>query len=236
MQYGLLAVLGAAAGAAVRRMIFLRRCGWHGAAHRLYRRTAWMTGLGVWCAMLLQEALLWGSGALSLRTGLPLHLCSLAGLITLPMLLTENQLLWHIALYAGMPGALLAILFPAVAQTPWPRLTALGFHAMHVLVFLAPLLPLGLGRRPEPSGAAKTWLALMLCGCIVAAVNAALGSNYLFLASPVPGTPLMLLARHGPGIYRLLLAGLCTLLLTLEGLAAAVARRTDFCKVRVKSH
>ena len=48
------------------------------------------------------------------------------------------------------------------------------------------------------------------------AANRLTGGNYLFLAGPVPGTPLMLLSRSGPVVYRLLLAALALLLLTVE--------------------
>lgn len=228
VQYGLLIVAGAATGMLLRRMTFLRRCGWHGSAQRLYRRAAWVMGLGAYAAMALQEAVLLGSGLLTWRTGLPLHLCSLTGLLVLPMLLTENRLLWHVSLYLGMPGALLALLFPAVLNTQWPKLTALGFHLLHVLVLLAPLLPLGLGRRPEPRGAAQAWLLMAVTALVVMAVNALLGSNYLFLSGPVEGTPLMGMARWGAGWYRGILAGVCTLVIAAEaGVAAILQSLTD---------
>lgn len=121
----------------------------------------------------------------------------------------------------------MAVLFPSVLATPWPEATALAFHTMHCLVFLAPLLPLGLGRRPAPQGALHAGGILLLMGLCVMGVNAVLGSNYLFLGGPVPGTPLEAMARHGLTVYRLMLAGLCLLLLTAEGgLAAALFRRT----------
>ena len=236
MQYGLLIILGAAVGLTLRRMIFLRRCGWPGSAQRLYRKGAWAIGLTVYAAMALQEMMLLGSGQLTWQTGLPLHLCSMMGLLTLPMLLTRNRALWHAALYLGMPGAALALLFPAVIETPWPRLTALGFHMLHVLVFLAPLLPLGLGERPEPRGAVQAWLILALAALMAMAVNGLLGSNYLFLAGAVPGTPLMSFARWGVWWYRGILAGVCTLLIALgAGLTAlldagATGPKTRFVK------
>lgn len=224
MQVLLLTLLGPAVILAVRRMAFLRRCGCPLPARRLYRRASWSLGAGLLSAMALQELLLLGAGQLTWRSGLPLHLCSLMGLLTLPMLLAERPLLWHLSLYAGMPGALLALLFPAVAQTPWPRLTALAFHLMHTLLLLAPLLPLGLGRRPEPRGALHAWGLLLLLALPIMAVNRLLGSNYLFLAFPVPGTPLTALAR-GPVPYPLALLMLSALVLSAEGGVIALISR-----------
>lgn len=226
MRFLLLTVLATLLGMVLRRMALLRQCGCFAPAHRLYRRTAWAIGLTVYAAMAVQESVLLLSGLLSWQTGLPLHLCSMMGLLTLPMLVTENRLLWHVSLYAGMPGALMAVLFPSVLSTPWPEVTNLAFHTMHCLVFLAPLLPLGLGRRPDPRGAFHAGGLLLLIGLCVMGINMALGSNYLFLGGPVQGTPLEAMARHGLTAYRLTLAGVCLLLLTTEGgLVAVLLRR-----------
>ena len=225
MQFALLCVTGAALLTVIRRIRFLRRCGCLAPARRLYRRTAWCLGLTAYAAMAAQELILLSDGLLRLSNALPLHLCSLMGLLTLPMLLTQSRLLWHWTLYLGMPGALLALLFPSVVETPWPQLTALAFHTMHALVFLTPLLPLGLGWQPDAAGALRSWLAVMVLGLGVLAVNALLGSNYLFLGWPVEGTPLTALAAHGMTGYRLALAGICTGVIALEGLAAWLAGR-----------
>ena len=225
VQAAILIVAGAAVGMLLKRMVFLSRCGCLIPAKRLYRRGAYALGGLIWAAMLTQEIILLGAGLLNWRTGLPLHLCSLTGLIILPALTSESNTLWQMTLYLGMPGALMALLFPSVVETPWPQLTALAFHTMHALVFLAPLLPLGLGWRPDAGGALCSWLAVMVLGLAVLAVNALLGSNYLFLGWPVEGTPLTALAAHGLTGYRLALAGICTGVIALEGLAAWLAGR-----------
>ena len=223
VQYAILIVAGTAVGMLLRRMVFLRRCGCLLPAKRLYRRGAYAMGGLIWAAMLTQEIILLAAGLLNWRTGLPLHLCSLTGLITLPALVSENRTLWQMTVYLGMPGALMALLFPSVAETPWPQLTDLAFHTMHALVFLAPLLPLGLGWLPDVRGALRSWLAMVVLGLAVMAVNALLGSNYLFLGWPAEGTPLMALASHGLAGYRLALMGIATGVVALEGTAAWLA-------------
>jgi len=225
IQAAMLGILGALCGYGMRRIAFFRRCGYPQAALRRYRKLSLALGLTIWCAMLTQEAVLFFSGMLTWQTGLPLHLCSLAGLMTLPMLVTENGLLWHFTLCLGLPGAALALLFPAVPQTDFPRTAFVSFCLLHACLMIAPLLPLSLGKLPSARGAAQAWLALMVLGAAVMAVNALLGSNYLFLHWPVAGTPLTWLAHQGEGMYRVYLALLATLLLALEGLAAEKWRR-----------
>ena len=140
-------MLAVSVGFVNRRMVFFRCQGYPGAARRLYRRAAWALGLLCLLAMLAQELMLLLSHQLSWRTGLPLHLCSAMGVLMLPTLLTGNESLRHAALYLGVPGALAALLFPAVLSTPWPRGMALAW--------LAPKTHrCGAGRR----GAGRTWL------------------------------------------------------------------------------
>ena len=216
MQWIVLAVMGATVGAVMRRINGLRAGGSLREAGRLYRRAAWVLGLTVYGAMTVQEGVLLASGMLTWQTGLPLHLCSMMGVISLPMLLTGWPFLWHLSLYLGLPGAALALLFPAVLATPWPRATELSFFVMHAGLVLAPILPLGLGRRPSPRGAASAGIFLLAMGAVVISVNDRLGSNYLFVNGAIPGTPLIWLDRWGMAGYRALLAALLVMLLAAE--------------------
>ena len=221
MQFALLIVLGAAVGMGMRRIVLWRRCGCNPPAQRLYLAMSWAVGGGAYAAMAVQEAVLLLSGQLHWRNALPLHLCSLMGLFTLPMLISRRRLLWHPSLYLGLPGALMALLFPAVLETPWPRVTELAFHLMHCCVFLAPLLPLSLGWRPSPWGAAWSLGFLALAACVALGMNALTGGNYLFLNfSPVPW-----MNQWGQTAWRLTLAALAMLVLLAEGCAVYLLQR-----------
>lgn len=214
MQYALLGLLGAAMGIAMRRIALWRRCGYGQAARRLYQICGWLLGGGVYAAMLTQEAVLAFSGQLAWRNALPLHLCSMLGLLTLPMLLTRRRGLWHVSLYLGLPGALAALVFPAVLETPWPRLTETAFHLMHCGVFLAPFLPLGLGMRPSPRGALTALAALALLAGIAAGANMLSGGNYLFLN----GSPIPWMNRWGLAAWRVMLGSGALMVLGAEAL------------------
>ncbi len=228
MQYCLPAVGLALLSVWARRIRLLYRTGFRAASRRLYFLTALCLGAVTCTAMLAQELILARCGQLSWRTGLPLHLCSCMGVLTLPMLLTGNRHLTHLSLYLGLPGAAAALLFPAVAPTPWPQLTALAFHTMHTGVLLAPLLPLLTGWRPAPEGVWEAGGFLVLLALVALGVNALTGGNYLFLQSPASSGPLGLLAGHGVTAYRLLLTLLAAAVLALEqALVRLLLRRAD---------
>lgn len=225
MRFVLLGVLALLTLHACRRISFWRRMGMPRAAQRRYRLAAWGLGGLILAAMGVQELILLRAGLLTWRTGLPLHLCSLMGLLALPSLLTRRELLLNASFFAGVPGALLALMFPAVLDTPWPRLTALAFHTLHAGLVCVPLLPMALGWRPAPRGAVEAWVLLLTAAAGAGLVNGLTGGNYLFLAGPVAGTPLMLLARWGGGVYRLLLVTLASLVLAGEACALRMLRR-----------
>lgn len=220
MRWVIFGLMAAATAVEFCRIATARRRGGMALAVRRYRRAAWGLGLTVYAAMAVQEGVLLFGGLLTWRNGLPLHLCAAMGLLTLPMLVTRNRCFWHASLYLGLPGAALALLFPAILETSWPALTRASFFAAHAGVLLAPCLPLALGDRPSPRGA---WEAAALLGALALLAlwaNRLLGSNYLFVSAPIPGTPLEALARRGMTVYRLALAGLAALLLSAEGLLA----------------
>lgn len=226
MQYAmLLAALGAAVLGA-RRFHALRAMGRGRSAARVYRLGAWLLGLGALLGMGAQLILLALCGKLNLRTALPLHLCSAMGVAALPMLLGGWQGLWQVCLYLATPGALLALVFPAIAQTPWPRLTRWAFFFMHTAVALSPLWPLLCGARPNRLAARQAIGLLMGLAAAAAAVNQWTGANYLFLSAP----PLPGLRFLQGGAWLACLTAAAALFVCAEG--ALWAR---VCKIHVKS-
>ncbi|MBE5768945.1 MAG: hypothetical protein E7333_05055 [Clostridiales bacterium] len=216
-QFALLTAMAAAVGMTMRRISSLRKTGREQAAGRLYRRASLMLGLGAWAALVVQEGVLAYSGLMNWRTALPLHLCSVMGLLTLPMLLARSPFLWHSALLLGLPGGLAALIFPAMLTTSAPFVTALGFHWLHATLAVAPLMPFALGRRPSRACVWHAWTLLIALGCLCLVANHLTGGNYLFLSVPVAGTPLEALAQGGLRAYRLSLMALAGVLLIAQG-------------------
>lgn len=225
MRWSIVLILFVWTAKVCRRIRFWRAMGIRRAAGRVYRRHALVLGSLMLLAMALQEAVLLRAGLLTWRQGLPLHLCSLLGLLTLPMLLGHSRVLLAASLLAGAPGAALALLFPAALDTPWPFLTTLSFQVLHAGLVCAPMLPIALGWRPRAGDALLAWGLLAFTSVLVMAVNILTGGNYLFLAAPIPGTPLMLLSGGSPGLYRLRLVALVTAVLVLEGMVIHLTRK-----------
>lgn len=132
-----------------------------------------------------------------LRTLLPLHLCSLSAFMTLYLLATKNAACYHFCWYLGMPGAALALIFPAVEHSSWPNLMTTAFMLTHALVAIAPLLLLAEGRRPDPKAAGPVLLAGNAFLLLVYIMDRWLNANYMFLLWAPPGTPLAWMERLG---------------------------------------
>ena len=198
----------------------------------LYRPYAWGMGWLIGAAMLVQEGVLLFSGMLHWANGLPLHLCSLLGVVTLPMLLTRSRSLCSAALFIGVPGAFMALIFPAVLRTPWPGVTALAFHTLHASLVCAPWLVIAGGWQPVPTDAVRAGVFLLIAGLLAMLVNPLTGGNYLFMAYPIAGTPLAWLGQWGIWPYRILLGLLAGMVLAAEALILKYARKRSARSIR----
>ena len=212
MQFLMLALLGALVGQGMLRIRMLRHVGQIRAARSLYGRYALLLGGAALCAMGGQLALLGVNGMLHLGTALPLHLCSLMGVLLYPALRCGSRRLWEISLYLGVPGGMGALLFPAILSCDQPMLMAFCFHLLHCTVVIGPWLPLSLGWRPRPSGAAVAFGFLFLHACVALSLNHLAGT-------------LAALGGGSHGAYVASLGAMAAALLSLEGLLAARALR-----------
>lgn len=143
---------------------------------------------------------------------IPLHLCSVAALVAMAVALgargTALDFLW----YLGMPGALLALLFPAPAVCRRQTLFDLSYAATHALILIIPLRAMRMGSRPRRGRAFGMLLLLQGIALVAFVANRLLGTDFLFLSAPPAKTPLEIPFSLGMPAY----------LLTLEALMAAV--------------
>ena len=124
------------------------------------------------------------------REALPLHLCGLSALAAAGVAFGMRGFALDFLWYAGLPGALLALIFPAPAISRWQPLLNLSYALTHALIVLIPLLAMAGGSRPRADGAPGTLIALQAAGLTAFAANMLLGTDFMFLCAPPAGTPL----------------------------------------------
>ncbi len=189
---------------------------WAARGDRRARLWPWTITVGLAVSMGTQLLLLAQVGRLDVGTALPLHLCSFMAVVTPLMLLLKSKALYSFSLHLGAPCALLALLFPAIADCAHPLLMSSAFYRLHVLILCGPFF-LRLRGLPRLQDARPVLLAANGYLALVAWLNKLLGTNYLFLSQTPPGTPLVWLASRGGILY------LCSLellaLLTITALA-----------------
>ena len=171
--------------------------------------------VGLAASMAVQLALLRLDWLLTLQTGLPLHLCGLFGVLSIPMLLWRApQPLYELSAFLAGPAAAVTLLFPAVIASSRPVLMRLAFLQLHVLVALTPVMLWRAG-KPLPTDPRRALVLASGYLLAVAAFNRALNTNYLFLSAAPAGTPLKWLYVRGGGYYVCALAMLCMVVLRL---------------------
>lgn len=168
---------------------------------------------GLLASMATQLLLLHMDGLLTLETALPLHLCSLFGILSIFLYWHAPAWLYEAQLFLGAPAAFLTLFFPAVALCTHPVLMQLSFYRLHVLLALTPLFHLCMA-KPLPADPRRAFLAGSGYLALISAFNRAFHTNYLFLRAAPAGTPLALLAQRGALFYTGSLALLCMLVMS----------------------
>jgi hypothetical integral membrane protein (TIGR02206 family) len=125
-----------------------------------------------------------GNGLGSIRTMLPLHLCSISLWLSVIMLLTGNYRAYEFAFFLGLGGATQGLITPEIGRYGLPHFRALHSFAAHGGIVLAALyMTLVEGYRPTARSLGKVafWMGPYAAGVFL--LNLALGTNYLYLAS-----------------------------------------------------
>ena len=108
-----------------------------GYKHRC-RRILAAPGLAMLASIVLTEALLGAQGRWA--EALPLHLCSVASIMAVLVAWGARGFALDYLWYLGMPGATLALLFPAPAVSRWQGLFDASYYATHALIVVIPVL------------------------------------------------------------------------------------------------
>ena len=154
---------------------------------------------------------------------LPLHLCGMAIYISLLHAYRPGRVTGELLYSLCMPGAVMALVFPAWTFYPIWNIATLQCFLIHALLFLYPVMLLA-GGDLRPGARNLPWcLLFLLVACpLVALVNRALGTNFMFISTPPAAQPFLLFVRwfgdpgYIFGMFLLLLAVWAVLYLPLE--------------------
>lgn len=183
-------------------------------------------GAALLCSMALTGALLVLEGRW--REAIPLHLCSLSAICASLLALRPRAAALDFLWYLGMPGAALALLFPAPAVSRYQALLNASYVATHALILLIPLFLMAVGMRPRAGKTVYMFLTLQGIALYAYAVNLLLGTDFLFLMAPPAGTPLESVFAWGYPAYLIALETLMLLLCVLmDALASKAFARNE---------
>lgn len=147
-------------------------------------------------ALLTAATVFWMAAlALHFRVGwkwmLPLQISDASIVLTVLVILTRNRWLFDVVYFWGLTAVPLAMLMPDILE-PFPDPFTIAFFILHGLV-VAILLYLVWSRqmRPRPGAAVLSFVALNAFMLAVLGINAALGTNYMYLMEK-PSQPSLL--------------------------------------------
>ena len=183
-----------------------------------------LSGLLMLASTLATEAILALQGRFA--EAIPLHLCSIASIAAMFVSIGARGMSLDFLWYLGMPGATLALLFPAPAISRWQALFNVSYVATHALILIIPTLAMLGGAWPSRGRALRMMLLLQVIALVAGMTNRTLGTDFLFLSAPPPGTPLVGVYRQGYAAYLLTLEGLMfALLLLMQGIRSRIGPR-----------
>lgn len=147
----------------------------------------------------------------SIRSSLPLELCSIASLVCGIMLLTKNRHLFEILYFIAIGGAIQAILTPDL-NFGFPQYRYIQFFLDHLLLLISPLMMIWLyGYSITRKSLLKSLITLNAIAGIVFVVNILSSANYMFLREkPSAGS---LLDFLGPYPYYILALEFVTIII-----------------------
>ena len=122
----------------------------------------------------------------TLKSNLPIHLCSVSALICCFIGFTKkNQLLFEFLFYAGIIGGLLSILTPQITLYNEYYFFYIMFYFKHASIIAIPLfMRYGLSMKLTKFSWLKVFGLVNLLLLFVLPINALIDSNYLYVSRP----------------------------------------------------
>lgn len=149
----------------------------------------------------------------------PLHPCNICGVLCLLYALRPNKPTGEILYALGLPGSMAGILFAdwIKVSMPWNWFCLCGFTEHALLIAFPLMLLLSHDFRPSMRRIWQPIVFVLACAPFIYIFNLHFGTNYWFINTPSPGSPLVLFADlcGDPGYlipYAILVFGSWTLM------------------------
>ncbi|MFA9557054.1 TIGR02206 family membrane protein [Evansella sp. AB-rgal1] len=145
--------------------------------------------------LLLSEILLliWtiSNNMWTVRSNLPLNLCTISIYLSAFMLITRSYRVFEIIYFFGIGGALQALLTPDLFYT-FPHFRFVHFFIAHIAIILAILYMIWVYKMtPTWKSIVKSFITLNIIAFFVFLVNIQTGANYMFLARKPKGPSIL---------------------------------------------
>ena len=171
-------------------LLFITRTRWIGSEKSILSMER-SFGLSLLVIDILYHVWLVQSDRWELSSSLPIELCSISLLLTIVLLWTGNRLVYQFVFYAGIGGALQAMLTP-VLDMDFPHFRYFHFFYTHAGIILTALYFTWVkGYRPTFKGILTTLLALNILLPFIFWINYLFEGNYMFLQRKPSGGSLL---------------------------------------------
>lgn len=128
---------------------------------------------------------------------LPFHLCGISILLIGFDVVKQTKTVRNFIYYIGIPGAMLALLFPNWTMLPCFNFWHIHSFIIHTLIVLYPLLLLSSGEVKPDIKTMPKCISLLICLAVpVYFINLICDTNFMFLMSPETGNPLGLFEKY----------------------------------------
>lgn len=163
---------------------------------------------------------------------LPLHLCSMAGVLILIHRLTAFRFGWmkwlgRVLYTLCLPGAFLAVIFPEATMYPLFNYITIESYLSHFLIIMYVVSSI-INKEiiPGMKGAYANFVFLIVVVPPIYLLDVRNHANYMFLLSPVIGSPLELCMKWlGSDMYLLGYAFIAVLVVLIMNLPADILRK-----------
>jgi hypothetical integral membrane protein (TIGR02206 family) len=172
------------------------------------RSIRWVLALILWVNEIAWHSWNYAVGNWTIQTMLPLHLCSLLVWTGALMLVTKNYSIYEFMYFAGIGGAIQALLTPDLGMYGFPHFRFFQTFISHGLIVTSAMYMTFVERfRPTWKSLRRVSAWLAIYAVIVFFINTAIGSNYLMI-NEKPGTASLLDLLPDWPIYILYMVGI----------------------------